>query len=235
MTNPIRYQDLERALGYNFNDRDLLLDALTHASARSVAGLSVDNERLEFLGDRVLGLVVAKLLLERFPGDVEGDLARRFNRLVRRETCAEIGLQLELGRYLRLGNSESGSGGRRKRTIIANACEAILGAAFLDGGYQQAEALIMRHWSPLLKDVEHIQADAKSALQEWAQGRGLPLPIYEEMERTGPDHAPIFVTKVSVVRHAAAHGEGRSKRVSEQAAARAFLEREGIMAPELTD
>ncbi len=237
MAKSIRYTDLERQLGYTFANRDLLIDALTHASARShgPATAGSDNERLEFLGDRVLGLAIAALLLERFPSDVEGDLARRYNRLVRRETCAEVGLALDLGRYMRLGSSETGTGGRRKRTILANACEAVLGAIHLDGGFDAARTVIVTLWEPHIDQVGAVQADAKSALQEWAQGRGWPLPSYREVSRSGPDHAPVFVTKVEVKSLAPALGEGRSKRLSEQAAARALLAREGLAAPEPAD
>ncbi len=241
---------LERTLGYSFSDRSLLARALTHASAQTstaragMAGRKAgeppkrgggdsgiatgDYERLEFLGDRVLGLVMAELLYLAFPDASEGAIARRFNRLVRRETCSEVARAIDLGRHLVLGEGEAESGGRNKATILADACEAVLGAVFLDGGYDQARALIRRLWEPHVAAVAHIRADAKSALQEWAQGRGLPLPTYAEVAREGPDHAPHFTTEVRIEGLEPARGSGASKRAAEQAAAQALLEREGV-------
>ena len=215
-------------LGYRFRDPSLLRMALTHASARSSAPETLDNERLEFLGDRVLGLAVAELLTERFPEAPEGELARRLNLLVRRETCAAVAQDLDLGASMVMSGSEAGSGGREKTTILADACEAVLGAAFLDGGFAEARRLVRDLWTPHLGDSDVVPTDAKSALQEWAQGRGLPLPRYMEVRRRGPDHAPQFTTEVQIDGLEPARGEGMSKRLAEQAAASAMLLREGV-------
>ncbi|MEG6509540.1 ribonuclease III [Methyloligella sp. 2.7D] len=215
-------------LGYHFSDPGLLKLALTHSSARAVAKADKDNERLEFLGDRVLGLAIAELLTATFPDAPEGQLARWFNHLVRANTCAEVGQVWELGNVLVMSGGEAGSGGRKKMTILANACEAVLGAVFLDADYQRARDLIHRFWEPYLHELEEAAADAKSALQEWAQGRGLPLPRYVEAGRSGPDHAPLFTTEVCIEGEEPARGEGASKRAAEQAAALAFLLREKI-------
>jgi len=220
---------LETALGYQFKGRALLDRALTHASIRSDQSKGEDNERLEFLGDRVLGLAVAELLLERDPKASEGALARRFNRLVRKETCASIGRHLNLGALLLLSSAEDESGGRDKDTILADATEALLAAIFLESGFAVARDVIRSLWSTLADGLPDAVADAKSMLQEWAQGQGLPLPRYVEIERKGPDHAPVFTTEVSIDGKKSARGRGANKRAAEQAAASAMLVREGVI------
>ncbi|MFZ4807332.1 MAG: ribonuclease III [Hyphomicrobiaceae bacterium] len=218
---------LETTLGHRFKDRALLKRALTHASART--GKTVkDNERLEFLGDRVLGLAIAELLCETFPEASEGDLARRFNRLVRGGTCAAIGRNIKLGPHIILSGSEAESGGRDKDTILADAVEALLGAVLIEAGYDAARTIIRTLWAGELEKLPAVSVDAKSALQEWAQGRGLELPDYMELERSGPDHAPRFLSEVRIKGCKPASGEGTSKRAAEQAAAMAFLSREGV-------
>lgn len=206
----------------------MLRRALTHASVRKASAKRRDNERLEFLGDRVLGLAIAELLSETFPSATEGELARHYNRLVRGGTCAEIARLLELGPALVLSESEAGSGGRNKETILADACEALLGAVFLEAGYDVAREVVRTHWGPRLQGSSADAADAKSALQEWAQGQGLDLPVYVEVERQGPDHAPRFTSEVRIKGKKPARGEGANKRAAEQAAARALLAREGV-------
>jgi ribonuclease-3 len=220
--------DLETRLGYTFRRRALLTEALTHSSARSRRDCALDNERLEFLGDRVLGLCVARLLLEHFPDAREGDLARRFNRLVRMETCAAVARELQLGPDLILDAGEAGAGGRRKDSILADACEAVLGAIFLDGGFEPAQAFVERFWTDRLKTVPAAPVDAKTALQEWAQARKLSLPSYRVVGCEGPDHAPEFEAEVQISGLPPARGQGASKRVAEQAAAAAMLKREGV-------
>jgi ribonuclease III len=237
--------ELEKAIGYTFKNRELFAHALTHASVRSgkqtagktksdkaelkrnsgsaVAVSAHDNERLEFLGDRVLGLAIAELLWATYPADSEGQLAKRFNGLVRGETCAGIGRSIGLGPYLILSGSEADSGGRAKDTILADAVEALLGALFTEAGFDKAREIVRRLWLPLLDDMPEATTDPKSALQEWAQGQGLPLPRYAEVTRQGPDHAPHFVSEVRVPGHPPARGEGPSKRIAEQAAATAML------------
>lgn len=222
---------LEAALGYVFANRSLLDHALTHASIRSDQTKSQDNERLEFLGDRVLGLAVAELLLECDQKATEGALARRFNRLVRRETCARVGRSIGLGALLILSVAEEESGGRDKDTIIADATEALLAAIFLEAGFAVARDIVRRLWGPLMDGLPETVADAKSMLQEWAQGRGLPLPRYQEIAREGPDHAPRFTTEVTIDGRKPARGIGANKRAAEQAAASAMLAREGVVRP----
>lgn len=220
---------LETALGYHFKSRAALDRALTHASTRSGEAKGEDNERLEFLGDRVLGLAIAELLHERDGKASEGALARRFNRLVRKETCARVGRALGLGPLLLLSSAEHDSGGRDKDTILADATEALLAAIFIEAGYPIVRDVVRLLWSPLLDDLPETVADAKSMLQEWAQGQGLPLPRYIEVERHGPDHAPHFTTEVSIEGKRPARGTGASKRAAEQAAASAMLMREGVI------
>ncbi len=219
---------LETALGYTFQDRAILERALTHASTRTERSLPDDNERLEFLGDRVLGLTIAELLIEREPTAPEGVLARRFNRLVRRETCAKVGRALQLGSALKVSSSEEDSGGRNKDTILADAVEALLAAIFLEGGYSVVKDVVRRHWQPMLEAMPESVTDAKSALQEWAQGQGLALPEYVQINRSGLDHAPVFTTEVRIAGRAPIRGVGASKRAAEQNAATALLAREGV-------
>ncbi len=211
-----------RLLGHDFADNSLLERALTHPSAGTPA--RPDNQRLEFLGDRVLGLLVAEALMEAFPNLAEGDLAPRFNQLVRRETLAEVAGEIGLGQHLRLGRSENISGGRRKAAILADATEAVIAALYLDGGLSAAGAFVSAHWAQRVKAVSHAPVDAKTRLQEWAQGRGYPLPTYTVVARTGPDHAPVFKVEVQLEGGATATGEARSKRLAEQDAAAALYE-----------
>ena len=226
-----RFAELEKSLGYKFKSQDLLVRAMTHASTRT-GEKRTDNERLEFLGDRVLGLAIADLLVRAYPTAQEGDLARRFNRLVKGETCAAIGRQIDLGQHLILSDSEASSGGRAKETILADAVEAVLGAIFEEGGFDKARAVVVDLWKDRLEALPEVAADPKSALQEWAQGRGLALPRYVEVARSGPDHAPRFVYEVRISGHKPAQGEGTSKRSAEQAAATAMLAQQGM--PEVT-
>lgn len=223
-----KLKDLEARLGHTFDNRALLKHALTHASVRQTSTRRRDNERLEFLGDRVLGLAIAELLSETHPSASEGELARLYNRLVRGGTCAAVARALELGPALVLSDSEAGSGGRDKDTILADACEALLGAVFLEAGYEKAREIVRAHWGPLLAGSPAEAADAKSVLQEWAQGHGLDLPQYVEVAREGPDHAPRFTAEVRIKGRKPARGEGANKRAAEQAAAAALLAREGV-------
>lgn len=220
---------LETTLGYRFKTRAMLDRALTHSSTRNSEARTEDYERLEFLGDRVLGLAIAELLIENDPKATEGALARRFNRLVRKEACARVGRTIGLGPLLLLSSAEDESGGREKDTILADATEALLAAIFLEAGYQTVRDVVRMLWSPLMDDLPEAVADAKSMLQEWAQGQGLPLPRYVEIERQGPDHAPRFTTEVSIDGKKPARGSGTSKRAAEQAAASTMLAREGVI------
>ncbi len=219
---------LERLLGHDFNDRRLLEEALTHASlagGRPRRGRPRrSNERLEFLGDRVLGLTIARLLFERFPADAEGALGARLSHLVNRDTLAAVAREIDLAEWLRLSRGEEGAGGRTNPGILADCLEAVIGALFLDGGLEAAERFVRRHWEARAEALEAPPRDAKTALQEWAQGHGLSRPTYHLREAAGPDHAPRFRVEVSVEGLPPAVGEGGSKRAAEQAAARRLLE-----------
>ncbi len=219
---------LETVLGYTFREPALLERALTHSSSRADRISVEDNERLEFVGDRVLGLAIAEVLTELDPVASEGALARRFNRLVRKESCARIARDLGLGPALKLSPSEEESGGRNKDTILADALEAVLAAVYLEAGFPTARDVVRRLWSPMISELPEAVTDAKSALQEWAQGQGLALPSYVEISREGPDHAPQFTAEVRIVGKRPARGFGNSKRTAEQAAATALLAREGV-------
>ena len=214
---------LAARLGHDFVRSDLLQTALTHGSVASPN--RGDNQRLEFLGDRVLGLVMAEALLEADAAAVEGLLAPRFNALVRKETCAEIARDVGLGDVLRLGRSEMLSVGRRKDALLGDAMEAVIAAVYVDGGLDAARDMILRLWGSRIASVKDDARDAKTALQEWAQARGMPPPRYEQRDRTGPDHAPIFTIRVVLDTGAAETAQARTKRQAEQAAAQALLAR----------
>ena len=220
-------KELEALLGYTFEDRSLLTEALIHSSARTENG-GTDNERLEFLGDRVLGLSIAALLFSRLPQASEVELARHFNALVCKGSCAEIARRLELGSHIIMAVSEARSGGRRKEVILADACEALLGAILVDGGTLAAEAAVNRLWAPLIGTAEAPAPDAKTALQEYAQSQRWGLPEYREIGRSGADHAPNFTVEVSVKGLKPEQGTGSSLKKAQQAAAEALLKREAL-------
>lgn len=215
-------QALETALGHRFARPGLLAEALTHPSAASPA--RADNQRLEFLGDRVLGLVIAEALCAAFPGEAEGTLAPRLNALVRRETLAEIAAEIGLGPHLTLGRSENISGGRRKIAILADAMEAVIAALYLDGGLDAARRFILERWHARLHTPAEAPQDAKTRLQEWAQGRGLAPPAYRVLGREGPDHAPLFTIEAALSTGQAARADAPSKKAAEQAAAARLLD-----------
>jgi len=221
-------KELEARIGHGFAEKSLLDSALTHISALSGKSRAASYQRLEFLGDHVLGLVVSDMLFRAFPKADEGELSRRLADLVRRETCADVARSLDLGAAIKLGASEANAGGRRRLAILADVCEALIGAVFIDGGYPAAAAMIERLWSERMRTPARPLRDAKTVLQEWAQARGLPTPSYREVERTGPHHDPEFRVAVALPDLKPAEGLGRSKRAAEQAAAAAMLEREGV-------
>lgn len=222
-------QDLALRLKHDFKKPDLLRVALTHASALTPSdSVTLSYQRLEFLGDRVLGLVVADMLHHHFPNADEGELARRFNHMVKRETCAEIAQDLKVGDAMRIGQSEAQTGGRKKVALLADICEAVIAAIYLDGGFPAAEKFVKSHWEPRMLSWSGPLRDAKTTLQEWAQSKGLPTPKYDVVSREGPDHAPQFVVGVSVKGLADGEGKGGSKRIAEQNAAEAVLRREGV-------
>ena len=183
-----------------------------------------DNQRLEFLGDRVLGLMVAEMLMEAYPDAPEGELAPRFNALVRRETLAEVASEIGLGQHLRLGRSENTSGGRRKAAILADAMEAAIAALYIDGGLDAAKRFIQGQWKARVKQVRATPTDAKTAMQEWAQARGMSPPNYALIQRSGPDHAPVFRVSAKLETGLEAQGQAGSKKLAEQAAAEALME-----------
>ncbi len=222
--DPAGLEPLSEALDHRFARNELLVEALTHRSA--VAGGDRNRfgyERLEFLGDRVLGLIVADLLMRRFRDENEGSLARRFTALVRREALTEVAERIGLGDHLLLAPSEEDTGGRSNPGTLADACEAVIAALYLDGGIEAASRFIARYWEPLIAAIDTPPRDAKTKLQEWAQARGLPLPVYETISQEGPPHSPIFSVRVSADGFAPAQADGPSKRVAEQGAAQALL------------
>jgi ribonuclease-3 len=210
-------------IGHKFRQPELLARAVTHASIGSAS--RPDNQRLEFLGDRVLGLVMAEALLAADTGATEGQLAPRFNALVRKETCAAVARDVGLGDVLKLGRSEMMSGGRRKQALLGDAMEAVIAAVYLDAGFEAARALVLQLWGPRIGKVEADARDAKTALQEWAQARGMTPPSYVETSREGPDHQPVFTVRVQLDSGEAETAQAGTKRVAEQAAARALLAR----------
>ena len=210
---------LADALGYDFKQPDLLVQALTHPSATAKA----TYERLEFLGDRVLGLVIADMVYRAYPQEPEGPLARRFAALVRKETLVRVAEGIGLGQHLHISRAEADQGGRGSRNLLADACEAVIAALFLDGGFDVARRFVERHWQPLLAEQSEPPQDAKTALQEWAQGQGLPLPAYRLIASEGPAHDPVFDIEVSLPAREPARGRGRSRRAAESDAAGALL------------
>jgi ribonuclease-3 len=220
---------VEQALGHQFADRDLLERALTHPSVGDGARSVRHYERLEFLGDRVLGLLAAERLLALEPDAREGDMSPKLAALVNGRTCARVARRIGLGDALRLSTSETRSGGREKDTILGDACEALMAAVYIDAGLDAARAFFLKFWAEEFAHIDLVQSkDAKTQLQEWAQGRGLGLPRYEVKSRTGPDHAPRFSVAVEIEGHEPEMGEGSSLREAEKAAAVVMLmKREG--------
>lgn len=216
--------DLAAITGYTFRDKGLGRLALTHRSAGTRERMQT-YERLEFLGDRVLALVVADLLYESFPDEDEGSLAKRLVALVRRETLAEVARELGLPPLIRMSRGEEDAGGRDNPATLADVCEALIGAIYRDGGMEAARAFIRRNWLDRMASTEKPPKDAKTELQEWAQGRGLELPEYREVGRSGPDHSPVFTIEVVVGDFPPVRGKGPTKRAAEQLAAERLLER----------
>jgi len=233
-------RDLMAALDYGFKDPELLRVALMHPSAVSTgrgksrkkspeknSGRGADNQRLEFLGDRVLGIVIAEMLFRAFPDEDEGALARRLAALVKQDSLDAVAREIALGRYLTISRGEEEGGGRANPAILADACEALMGAIYLDGGLEAARAFVERHWAPKMNAEAKPPQDAKTALQEWAQAAGLALPLYTVVKSEGPPHDPVFEVEVTVAGQEPASARGRSKRAAEQAAAKQLLGRVG--------
>ena len=218
---------LEARIGHHFRDGDLMARALTHLSAPAAGGLGrvQSYQRLEFLGDRVLGLVVAHMLYEAYPQASEGELSMRLAKLVRRETCAAVAQEWDVGPHVVMGQGEARAGGRKKAAILSDICESIIAAVFLDAGFAAARELVARCWRARMDADIEPERDAKTAVQEWAQARALAAPRYVEVTRSGPAHAPQFVMQVVLDGYEPEQGEASSKRAAEQAAAQAFLTR----------
>ena len=218
--------ELQDLLGHTFTNVDLLTQALRHASTTEQRTNS--NERLEFLGDRVLGLVMAEMLYAQFPNEEEGELARRFAGLTSRDTLARVGDGFALMDLVRTQAVDAETSARSHDSVVADTLEAILGALYLDGGLDIAAAFIQTRWADLVNEDIKPPKDAKTALQEWAQGRALGLPKYDILGREGPDHAPTFTIKVTVKNNGEGVGKGSSRRAAEQdAAAKLMAELEG--------
>jgi ribonuclease III len=213
----------QERLGYHFNDVEFLIEAVTHPSVSMQTRR--DNQRLEFLGDRVLGLVVADALLEADKDAREGILAPRYNSLVRKECCAEVAQEIELGTVLRLGRSEMLSGGRRKTALLGDAIEAVIAAVFLDGGFTKARLVVLKLWESRIKNVKLLEQDPKTELQEWAQSCGYPPPLYKLISRDGPDHEPVFEIKAQLENGLSSSSIAGSKRLAEKGAATELLKK----------
>lgn len=211
--------DLQDIIGYRFTDLDLLRTALTHSST----GERSNYERLEFLGDRVLGLVIAALLFNSFPDEKEGDLAKRLASLVQGETLAKLSERISLGDFILFSDAEAAAGGANNEHILADVFEAVIGALYMDGGLQICRTLIETHWQDVLYTMKEPPQHPKTAVQEWAQAKGLPLPQYEITGQSGPDHAPIFEVQLIVRGHSPIVGNGRSRAEAEKNAATSFL------------
>ncbi len=210
---------LQHRLGYRFKDGNLLDLALTHPSVLK----KQSNQRLEFLGDAILGAIVARILYDLFPNEKEGELARRHASLVCGETLTQVAREIDLGEELSIGVSETQAKGRQNASNLEDALEAVLGAMYLDGGFAAAEAFIVPRWTLLAKRSEIAPKDAKTTLQEWAQARGLSIPSYRMLDSIGPAHAPVFTIEVSVQGFAPAQAKAASKRQAEQMAANQLL------------
>ena len=221
---PASLGPLEDALGHHFAKSDLLLEALTHPSAVRRRGIARRGyERLEFLGDRVLGLIVAELLWRRFPTEAEGELTRRHTHLVRRDALAEVAEAVGLGAQIIVSPGEDAAGVRENKSVLADVCEAVIAALYLDGGLVPARRFVENRWETRLSTLGEPPRDPKTTLQEWVQARGLPLPDYRTVATEGPAHRRRFTVTVSVEGLDPATASGSSKRAAETAAAAAAL------------
>jgi len=223
--------DFEKTLGYRFRNPGLLKRALTHASALADGGNhdpASTYQRLEFLGDRVLGLVIADMLITAYPDAAEGELARRLARLVSGETCAEVAKDMGLDAFVRLGGSLARKRSGTASGVLADVCESVIGALYRDGGLEAARRVVELYWRDRMTAMSGPLRDAKTELQEWTHRKGLATPDYRELARSGPDHAPDFEIEVVIDGIQGAVGHGKSKREAEQAAAEAVLRRDGI-------
>ena len=223
MKNIYHQKEISKLLDYQFKNNRLLEEALTHASARKSS--KVNNERLEFLGDRVLGLVIAEELLRKNPNSTEGEIATYYNSLVKKETCSFIAKEIGLENLLTLGKSVKRTNDRQKDKILGNAIEALIGAIFLDAGFEISKQLVLKVWRKQIDIVRDIEAHAKTALQEFLQSKGQEPPTYKQISRTGPDHDPDFCVEVVLGSGLNAIGSGSTKRMAETKAAEQILEK----------
>ncbi|MEO6607622.1 MAG: ribonuclease III [Aestuariivirga sp.] len=221
----VSFSALEDILNHHFAAPDLLQAALTHGSR---IGKGPDYQRLEFLGDRVLSLVVAEALFKTYPDEAEGSLAARLSLLVRGETCAKVGLELGIQDFVILGEKEKRKGVQESSSVLGDVVEALIGALYLDGGMDAARAMIEHGWAERLKQSPASLKDAKTFVQEWALGKAFPLPSYSVVSRSGPEHAPVFTIALTVGALAGAEAQGNSKQAAEMAAAQVFIERERL-------
>lgn len=216
-----QYSELYEILGYSFKDENLLREALTHPSLEG----SANYQRLEFVGDRVVGLAIAAWMYELHPDVDEGGLASRHTNLVRREACAKIAHKINLGDFIHMAKSSEDAGGRERETIIADVCESVIGAIYLDSNYETAEKFIRRFWKDMANNVKVANRDAKTRLQEMVQGQSKPTPVYTTIAKSGPDHEPVFTIAVKVKDAGEEIAKGNSKREAEQLAAALMLSR----------
>ncbi len=220
---------IEERIGHKFADASLLVTAMTHVSALKPSRKRGESyQRLEFLGDHVLGLIVSDMLYRSFPNADEGEMSKRLADLVRKESCADVAKSLGLADDIKLGAVGAGAGARLRKSVLGDICEAVIGAVYLDGGFQAASEFVERNWTERMKKPRQPLRDPKTVLQEWAQGKGLPTPVYREVERTGPHHDPQFRVAVDLPGLAPAEGVGGSKRAAEKVAASVMIEREGV-------
>lgn len=223
--SPSRFEDITSRIGYRFQDHDLLVEALTHGSTEKHKG---DYQRLEFLGDRVLGLIIAEHLFRSHPGHGEGELTAMHSALVRGQSCARAGDTIGLSHFVIIGTGERAKGMNLNRTLLGDVMEALVAAIYLDGGFEAARGFVLKAWGALLRQPTVAAKDAKTFLQEWALARTLPIPCYTMVSREGPEHEPVFVVSVEVKGKEPATGTAKSKRGAEMDAAGNFLKREGI-------
>lgn len=217
-------QVLQHRIGYTFKTESLLRHALTHSST----GTGISYERLEFLGDRVLGLVVSQILFEKFPEEAEGDLAKRLASLVQGAFLAKMAVQIDLGDFIHLSDAERGAGGSENDHILADAMEALIGAIYLDSkALEPCSTFIQKLWGDAFLTMQKPPQHPKTELQEWLQAQGLPLPNYKIVGQSGPDHAPVFEIELKIAGHDPVTAEGRSRQEAEKEAARLFMERVG--------
>lgn len=212
-------EELSQKLGYTFKDQNLLKRALTHTSISH----EKSYERLEFLGDRILGAIVADLVFNHFPDDAEGKLSKRFTGMVCSGTLAKVALRADLDKYIIMARAELSSGGRKKQSILADVCESVIAALYLDGGMQIATEFVEKHWLPLINEMGDPPSDSKTDLQELTQSMGKGIPIYTLVKTEGPDHAPLFTVEVRLEGFPSQKGQGPSKRIAEQNAAKDLL------------